>query len=206
MDDDLFKDDLPDRETNACINAKYRHGQATYMRGYAIAASKLASSVEADRGSQDLLIYPIAYLYRHAVELFFKDLIPRCAELSGSSIQSSDTKKLISSHELNELWQILQKFLPSAFQAMGEDITLMRIEAISNYVTQLAKIDPSSLAFRYSETKSGAATIPDKLTYINLPHFCQRMDAFLAHLEGIHLMMREYEKLEAELSTEYDRY
>ena len=70
-EDVLFRSDRELWLTNACMT---RGNEFVYREGYRRGAKQLVDDVCAAVRHQDVLIYPIVYLYRHHVELILKRL------------------------------------------------------------------------------------------------------------------------------------
>src|ERR1700722_2013248 len=92
-------------------NAKIRGADdCPYAEGYHRAGRILADHVIQQGGTADLLVYPIAFLYRHSVELQFKRLIPIGAFLT-DRVLSKENQAHLSKHDLGQLWAILEPIL-----------------------------------------------------------------------------------------------
>lgn len=57
----------------ACVG--FGHDLHMYAKGFLQGAETLLAAVRNDRGVPDLLVYPIVYNLRHAVELLLKQVI-----------------------------------------------------------------------------------------------------------------------------------
>ena len=69
--DRLFISDEPDFLNNAFLGSNW----IVYADGYMQAADNLVKQLLEDRHSQDFLVYPIIFLYRHYIELCLKHII-----------------------------------------------------------------------------------------------------------------------------------
>src|SRR5579864_2943647 len=79
------------RPANACLNFTAPANYA-YTEGYRIAARSLAKQVCETGEDRDLLIFPIIYLYRHHLELRFKNLIVVGAFLIDKTLTETEVK------------------------------------------------------------------------------------------------------------------
>ena len=78
-EDVVVRDDLPDWQSNACLNYMGSDDRYAYSEGYLRAARYLIEWILATASDQDILVYPIIFLYRHHIELVLKQCCPRHA-------------------------------------------------------------------------------------------------------------------------------
>jgi hypothetical protein len=78
--DILFRGDLPDGwEHNAVLNSLIDRDRYAYSEGYRRGARLLVQYVVDNHLDQDFLVYPIAFLDRHHVEVVLKDTLRRAS-------------------------------------------------------------------------------------------------------------------------------
>src|SRR5438270_6878360 len=95
---DLLFVDGDDWWHNACVGWS-REEWDGYAEGYKRAADLLVQHVVDTQSNQDYLIYPVAFLYRQAVEVSLKHLLVKGSQLL-------DRKSVIPKHHrLVPLWQ-----------------------------------------------------------------------------------------------------
>lgn len=147
---DLFRGG-PEWHLNACVG---RNGGPydlrAYSEGYFIAARRLADGLVDDRSRIDLVIYPLVYCFRHAVELSLKHLctvVPRAF---------SDRPIVSSTHKLLDNWRTLKGYLKreSAFDADA-------IGIVDKVIDDLVEMDPNGEAFRFPEARNGVRFLED---------------------------------------------
>ncbi|HTV56457.1 MAG TPA: helix-turn-helix domain-containing protein [Terriglobia bacterium] len=120
-----------------------------YEEGYKHAADLLADAARADP-NRDLLLYPIAFLYRHYLELKLKALLNCMPWEPGSE------PRMKADHDLQALWTTVTKsLLPVVWPEREPDLD----DAVSDCIEEVHKIDPSSFAFRYPEDKKWNQTL-----------------------------------------------
>jgi hypothetical protein len=83
--DQLFGPD-EDWDNNACINFTFDRFNL-YARGYLQAAELMIETIVNTRRSPDAVVYPIAFLYRHYLELRLKKIITEGRELLGLRVE-----------------------------------------------------------------------------------------------------------------------
>jgi hypothetical protein len=131
--------------------------------GYMSAAATLIDASQGDRAERQILIYPILFNYRHAIELAMKWIIVMYSR--GAGIEVGD----IEHHDLWQLWKICCQIIPSA----ENDEALQVVEQV---IKDFHELDKTALKFRYPRDKSGALiSLPDAL--IDLENIRDVMEA-----------------------------
>jgi hypothetical protein len=169
----MFTDGLPDWHNNACLVP--RADWSIYAEGYRRAGRLLVEHVNSSGVDQDFLVYPIVFCYRQYLELKMKHLV-----LAGSQLLDLDTE-LIKSHDLVPLWKSCRSIL----ERVAPDEPMDQLEAVTEGIEQLSKIDSTSEGFRYPEDKkTGAPSLPDTLHRFNLRHFANQVEKLAGLLDG----------------------
>jgi hypothetical protein len=161
--------------TLAAFGTEYALGE--YSRAYWRAARAII-----DRGNfrreerPNYDCFPVAFLYRHALELAVKSLLVQCQNATG--IPTKDVLK--RGHRLSQLIPDLRR-LKTAFQMTFERVeaggmTLADIEAV---LLEWDRYDANAETFRYSMRKNGKPTLPADDFMIDLDGFSATMDAVL---------------------------
>ena len=134
-------------------------------REYYIAAELLVDSIQ--RG--DVLDYdianPVLFLYRHAIELLLKSII-------GGELRT---------HGLDALTSKFEEFTSKCY---GQQVPPWIVRRIK----EVAKIDPGSTAFRYTENwdkEQKRFVSVDGEVYVSLPHLQKSMKALYTALAGV---------------------
>lgn len=157
---------------NACVGwtSDQWHG---YIEGYKLAADLLVQQVERDQRNQDLLIYPIVFLYRHALEVSLKHLI-----WVGSQLR--DTRPELSTHHrLVPLWRQCRPIIEEVWpHGSKEDL-----EAAGALLEQFETRDPNSTVFRYPVTKEGLPAHSSS-EHIHIGNFAKVANGVLSLLDG----------------------
>lgn len=139
---------------NACVGRNggpYSFWQ--YAEGYFEAAEKLALGCEERCKMIDVLVYPIAFNYRHAIELSIKHLgivLPRLW---------AKQAPLRWTHKLADNWTTVKQYLQmdSCFDPDGSIIA-----EIDELIDNLLEIDPNGEVFRYPSSKMGQGFLLDQ--------------------------------------------
>ena len=116
--------------------------------GYFDAARRLRDSIDADDTLIDVLLYPMAFLYRQGLELSIKHLIYFLSEFYGGG-----GPKL--RHGLLDNWRTARDLLEThaTHNPYGE-LNASQLDGIELLITDFDGFDPNSFVFRYPESKS----------------------------------------------------
>ena len=133
----------------------------------------VASSETSDLNPDDL-VFPVAYLYRHHLELILKELVrlgirlgalDRCEEAMGG-------------HNLHKLWNKAKQLILQVWP----DSPDTDLQAVEQVILEFHKLDPSGQAFRYARDKDGGqhlAGAPERVGLNNLKSVVDAVSAFL---------------------------
>jgi hypothetical protein len=205
--DKLFRGDLRDWKNNACL----RDGdEYAYRAGYRRGAQLLVKVVGETARDQDLLVYPIIFLYRHHIELALKRIIRQAPYLVERPLTKLENDHL-EQHRLDWLWQDFKPMAAAISKAAGwDELPAEDVAGIDDYIRQLYEVDPRSYSLRYAHSKKGDPSLPRELTHINLRHFGELMERLSNYLEGLeagssHLVDLKQE-MEAEMNDQMAEY
>lgn len=168
---DLFRPG-PNPEPNACVGTNggpYDFEQ--YAIGYFIAGRKVAAAAAAQQLQIDLFVYPLVFLYRHAIELALKHLVTVLPPLYGEEVTYQATHKLLDN------WTVVRGYLERSAE-FGRAASIPAFEAI---LRDFVDLDPKGEAFRFPEERAGVPFL-QSTTHINVEVFSRAMqfieDAF----------------------------
>lgn len=154
-----------------------------YAAGYKDAANALVKAVMERQASLDSVIYPLVFIYRQAIELQLKIILPVARRLNG------DPEKADHGHGLRHLWYDLKKLL----KEISPEYKDKNIAVMQDFIMQLDVIDPASIAFRYPKGKEGNDTLPD-LRYINVRHLSEIMNSMFLWFDGVYSQFSEWDQ------------
>jgi hypothetical protein len=197
--DHLFKDDS-DWWHNAHFNLAGK-SWGTYSAGYKNAADLLARRFIKNWQGNDVLIYPMVFLYRHCLELRLKELIILGQRLLTEPYGIQQT--ILESHRLTELWTPCRKILErTSEKGFWPKDPATRLDIIEKLVKEFHAKDPFAMNFRYPVTrksKGGQPTLPhlNRMGVRNLYNVMQRLDSFFtAQLDGIYFWLQQGDLLQ----------
>lgn len=142
-----------------------------YAIGYRRAADALAEEATAGRVSLDLFVFPLAGLYRHALELHLKWLAVAIREELGTSTA------LLMTHDIERLWRHLRESIrPLGLRDPDWEVLDTKVLAVS-------RLDPKGVGFRYPVTVGGEPSLT--IDALNLEPFTQTLAEILDVLEAL---------------------
>lgn len=195
-----------DWPANACVN--YGSPGAAYRTGFRRAALALAEQVCETGRSQDLLVYPIVYLYRHHMELALKSIIDLACVVLDHELTDEEFKKL-GRHDLADLWNLAKPLL-SKVVCDETPLPPDDLEGIDSYIRQLHEHDPDGQRFRYAMVKAKRAqaerrSLSPELRHINIRNFAIALEKLADYLDAIETDLNQRADYKAEMHVEWCR-
>jgi hypothetical protein len=135
---------------------------ASYARAYRTGAETLHEIAVTSEAGKELL-FPIAFLWRHYLELTLKRIL---LQLDGGSIRNG----LLRSHDLLWLWDQAERTFREAWPEAKEHGWIRRLLA------EFQKLDPRADGFRYPISRKGKPTQASRFA-IGRPHESRHRNA-----------------------------
>ncbi len=176
-----------DSQTNACVNFMYDMSGG-YIQGYRFAGDILSEYVINRGEKQDYLIYPIAFLYRHHIEILLKDIIRK------GSMLLEDKTVPPESHSLCDLWSSAKDVIEKIWEDDSYEKEFKKIEAFLN---EFHSIDPKSDGFRYTHRKKDKHSKKperslDGIKIINIRQLYESVKRISDFLDGARTGINQY--------------
>ncbi len=152
-----------------------------YAVGYQEAAEMIYKNINNNSSYQDILVYPIVFLYRQSFELFMKDII-----ITGHQILHI-AQEYPKHHFLRKLWMDTK----SVISEISTDHDKNELIAVEAQIIEFDLIDQKSFAFRYPENKKGEESLPG-LERIDLSNFYEVSTGICNYLNGTSSMLADY--------------
>ena len=145
----------PNPELNAAVGENGGpYSYRDYADGFFEAGHAIFKRVNKKGLYVDIAIYPLAYCYRHGVELYLKSLILRSSAALG--VDGSIRKN----HTLPEQWkafrELAEKLDPKIFEPTIE------LEIAEDIVLEISQIDPTGQTFRYPVSTKGTLHLTEQ--------------------------------------------
>jgi hypothetical protein len=136
----------PSAENAAGFIVPDKHSRLVHLeRGYYEAADLLVGrAIAGDRLDKSTLVYPILFLYRHALELSLKYILETYGRYAGESPNRT-------SHDPTTLWEAVRNILKWANTNRTD-----ADQVVEDFIKQFSRVDPGSMSFRYSVDKGGS--------------------------------------------------
>lgn len=186
-DDEMFTDVGDDWRNRAILGYGCEVPWHVYVFGYKEAADRLVCGIDAGQHGQDMLVFPILFLYRQYLELSIKVQIRECQSLlcivRPSSPKSTDERVLASQgHDLIGLWKYLQQLVSRVYPT----VPASSASEIDRVISAFANLDPRGDEARYPLTTSEQRTLRE-LSAVNLRRLSEdisRADAAFTQIGG----------------------
>lgn len=163
-----------------------------YIEGYRRAGDLLARHVADEVRDQDYLVYPLVFLFRHAIEVSLKRLI--CL---GLQFKDRD-QEIPKHHRLVALWEQARQITEDVWPDGGKD----ELNAAGKILSEFERHDQASTAFRYPVTEKGEA-LRSGGDSIDILNFAVVAGKVLSLLDGCGTELSNH--LQYKLETERDR-
>lgn len=157
------------------------HSMTGYVEGYRRAAVAVFDEAVRTRTSPEYAIFPLAFLWRHHVELALKEIIATGRSIAG------DPWGFPEHHRLMDLWRDAKLHVVE----MGPPHS-PEIENVEANLREFEKVDPFSLGFRYPvERRTGTRTLANAPATVNLETLHAAMDAVSNFLSAVQSVLTE---------------
>jgi len=188
--DKAFKEGLPWDPTVASLDGwvKYHGCDALLLEAYKESADIIISHIEGGKIDRhpDIYFFPIAYLYRHGIELFLKKFIQHGIQLQILQ-EDEKLKEIMNDHKLYPLWNkariVLEEVWPD-----GDKNDLKNVERL---IQEFHNIDPSGQNLRYSKDKAGKPTTEKLPPSVNLSELKKTCDGLFGFFYGCDIGLSE---------------
>jgi hypothetical protein len=178
-DHSLTKPD-PNWTLNSCIKGWSKDRATSRILGYRDAADLIFQRLAEDRGGRDTLVYPLVFLWRHAIELQLKKIVDR------GQILLEEQAVYPRHHGLREVWKMA---IPVIERLQEEDNG--EIENVTRVIGELCDFDPDSSGFRYHETKRGQPTLTAAPEYLHLGSINEALAGISMYLDCVETVLEQ---------------
>ena len=164
------------RLERAALGAFVMPDDGTYLAGFKRAGDMIVAAAQADGHYPDDLFFPVAYLYRHHLELMLKELV--CLGLRLGSSNGCDD--MLGKHDLQNLWSKVKEMILSGWPDSPAD----ELNAAEKMIGEFHKLDPTGQAFRYARDKRGEPHLQNAPRRIDLDNLKTKVDALSNYLDA----------------------
>ncbi|MCC6662055.1 MAG: hypothetical protein IT437_14355 [Phycisphaerales bacterium] len=150
--------------------------EGAYVAGFQRAADMIVMGARNDDLNPDDLFFPVAYLYRHHLELMLKELV----RLGAGMGAIGECEALLGEHNLHRLWNKAKELIRSVWPGpVGDDI-----KAVERVILEFHRLDPSGQAFRYCRDKHGSPLLVSAPSRVDLRALASTVDAVSRFLDA----------------------
>lgn len=150
------------------------------------AAFKVAADIVIERSERatsgeyrDDLLHPVAYLYRHALELKLKEVVRQGARMH--CYTKADVEKILGEHNLCRLWTKAKL----AITERWSDADPAPVKAVEAVVNEMHQADKDGQKWRYGTNKQGCPNGYEGLPeFVSLKSLSKTMDNVFSFLEA----------------------
>jgi hypothetical protein len=140
------------------------------------AADATIARIEERSDHPDAYFYPVAYLYRHYIELELKNIIDCGKQLTPQPFCKTNA----TGHSLKDLWKDAVAVFDIVFAGDDRQVLLGATEIIE----ELDRADPDGQSFRYYRNRKGEPYFSELPRVLSLRTFQSQMNKLSAFLEG----------------------
>jgi len=153
-----------------------------YAGAFHDAGKLLVNQIAQSQGYSDLQVCPIVFLYRHALELYLKQII----NIGNNILRLSGKEPILEKkdHKLSQLVPAIKGIFDAVEWEWKLDIDGMANDKdFQKFLEDFERIDPMSFAFRYPTTKKGEATLPEHFVF-DVIKFSKKLDPIFDLFDG----------------------
>lgn len=173
--DRAFRPSLPSSD-RARLEAFVMPESWKYLVGFKRAGDMIVAAAQVDEQTPDDVFFPIAYLYRHHLELMLKELISlglRLGSLEGC-------EDVLGEHNLHRLWNSAKKVITDTWPGPPE----WDFKAVEKDILEFHRLDPTGEAFRYDRRKDGTQHLQGSERCVDLNNLKAVVDSVSRFLEA----------------------
>jgi len=145
---------------------------------------------ELSRGKEgehpDMYFLPIAYLYRHALQLKMKRIIRLGIKLYLVELDEN-LEASLEKHKLHQLWNFTREVIEGYWPKSAKE----DLNAAGKIVQEFHKIDKSGQRLRYTKDKDGKSTLAVLPESVQLTHLRDVFEAVFNYLDSIEAGLSE---------------
>lgn len=168
--------------------SNWRINDSLYAEAFKEAGDKIINELEREENAKhpDMYFFPIAYLYRHCLELQMKNIIRLGIRLKLIR-HDKNLSDILAGHNLHHLWNkaesVIIKYWPNGNEKY--------FKAAERIILDFHGIDKTGQCLRYSEDKSGNKTVNQMPSSVQLLHLKDVFEAIYNFFDGCETGLNE---------------
>ncbi len=184
-----------DWRLNACLNWGIDTWYA-YSEGYRRAAEVVTEYVRQTHQDQDVLIYPVLFLWRHHLELKLKAIARSASQLLGEDWTPP------GDHDLGPLFAVAHKLAERCYSEFAEKVPNAELLQAKAALASLKAVDARAMAFRYPEDLKGNKHLEGPY-HINFDVVERHMTAISEALDNVESALAIFHDWQSEAYSSY---
>ena len=184
-----------DWRLNACLNYGADSWFA-YADGYRRAAELVTDYVRGRHTDQDILIFPVLFLWRHHLEVKLKAIARKAARLLGEDWAPT------ADHDLSQLFAPACLLLERCFDQFGQKLPRADLARVRTALARFKTIDARAMTFRYPEDLLNTKHL-EGVTHINFDVVANHMTQLSDVLENMESALYAFEEWQSDADSAY---
>ena len=173
--DGAFKPSVPSADKSQ-LEAFIMPNDGSYLVGFQWAADMIVDAAKTNDRNPDNLFFPVAYLYRHHLELMLKEMV-RLGVRVGSL---DECKDILGEHNLHKLWNKSKQLIKEVWPDSPDD----DLKTVEQVILEFHKLDPTGQAFRYARDSKGGLHLQGGPNCVDLGNLKATVDAVSRFLDA----------------------
>lgn len=175
-----------------------------YAHVFKKAADKIIAELERgeDVEQADPMFIPIAFLYRHCLELKMKMVIRKGLALDIINMTDDDINELLGSHNLHKIWNTFKSIVTTYWPDGNTD----ELKATEKIILDFHKIDKTGQHLRYSKDKNGNKTSTSLPESVELTSLRDTFEGVYNLLDGCETEFVHTLQIRDDLEAHYRNY
>jgi|GEM_PF-783564 hypothetical protein len=183
--------------------ASFNLDDSYYANAFKKAADKIISEMEKGKDYEhpDPMFIPIAFLYRHCLELKMKNVIRKGIDLAFITLDDEKFNDLMESHNLHKIWNVFRNIVMVRWPEGNPN----ELNATERVILSFHNIDKTGQHLRYSRDKKGnktSSSLPDSVELTNLK---DTFEGVFNLLDGREMEFDHCIEMRDEMNAEYRR-
>ncbi|GMA60759.1 hypothetical protein NZD89_14095 [Alicyclobacillus fastidiosus] len=180
--------------SNAFFGGNLHYESFVMADGYGTAAIHLASNAYKEN-ERDTWLYPTLYLFRHYVELTWKDIYIKWKALIDEEVTPEELQgHKLSNKSFDGLWTWLLSNWPKEDRA--------KPNRVKRIIVDLHKLDKTGQAFRYNQDVNGRVFRGAETQLIGYNELVQKMEDVKCFFDGLQGWIGHMLDIKAEMGSE----
>ena len=169
----------------------WEEGLPAFAGAYKEAAKAVFRRITEEPLSRNLSVLPLAFMWRHHIELALKDIILRGNRLHRKAATFPQH------HRVRDLWNDAKPYVLETGDPLSPEV-----RHVEGTIKEIDSLDPDSFDFRYPTTKDGTRTLKKLPPDVDVRALHEALEAVANFLDGVANMQMVHEDALAQLARD----